>query len=126
MTLQYQKHVPREPTLEGQALTPLEWAIASTTTHFRSSDEVLAACSHYLATDLGANPHVRQALRSQFDVHAVLNTRPTEDGKRVIDAFHSAREVKHLKDKPIVDILKFESPTTKFIKYASFFVHSLC
>jgi hypothetical protein len=119
MTLQYQKHVPVE-----QAQSPLEFAIASTNATFRSSEDVLASVAHFLATEVGAEPHVRQQLRPQFDVHAVVNTRPTEEGKRTIDAFHPFREVKHLANKPIVEILKFEAPTTKFIKYGSLAVVS--
>lgn len=115
--MQYQKHVPQEPPGEpGQS--PLDFALASSNSTFRSSEDVLSAMAHYLATEVGAEPRVRQQLRSQFDVHAVVNTRPSEEGKRTIDAFHPFREVKHLQNKPAVEILKFEAPTTKFIKYA--------
>lgn len=76
----------------------------------------------FLATEISHEPKVRQFLRSQFNVFAVLNTRPTEEGKRVIDYFHTCRDVKHLEDKPIVDLRASNGLTVRFIKYERFLV----
>ncbi len=116
LEFQYQKNVPIDPEL-----SPLDYAFSATNDIFRTSDDLFTSASLFLATEIGFEPKIRQQLRSQFNVYAVINTRPTEEGKRVIDAFHFYRDVKHLRNKPVIEIMKYESPTTRFIKYV--FIH---
>lgn len=74
----------------------------------------------YLATEISHEPRVRQFLRSQFNLFALLNTAPTEEGKRVIDYFHTCRDVKRLENKPILEMRAASGFTVRFIKYVDF------
>jgi transcription elongation factor SPT6 len=96
--------------------SPFDEAFVAHYSGYNTPDDLLDITRFYLATEISNEPRVRQFLRSQFNVFALLNTRPTEEGKRTIDYFHTFRDVKHLENKPIVDMRAVNGFTVRFIK----------
>jgi hypothetical protein len=102
-------------------MSPIEFASNSTNENFRTSEDLINNIRLFLATEIGVEPKIRQNLRSQFNVYAVINTRPTEEGRKIVDVFHPFREIKYLVNKPVIQILESSRLTTEFIRYIEFF-----
>lgn len=79
---------------------PEELAASYVSNVFKTPEEVLEATRHILARDLAHYPIIRSFLRRSFMSYAIVNTEPTEAGKREIDKWHPLREVKRLHNKP--------------------------
>ena len=86
--------------VDDPALSP-EAAAAAFTDVFGTPAAVLAACSACVATELAAEPGVRDYLRDVFWREAVVNTWPTALGAETLDAYHPLGCVKRLVDKPV-------------------------
>jgi len=104
-----------------EASSPYDAALTSSTLRqfIENVDELVKVAESFNATEIAAEPFIRQFVRSEYPLYAVINTRPTEEGKRVIDPFHIYRDIKHLVDMPINEVTINQvsrQATTKFAK----------
>lgn len=58
-------------------------------TKARPAEDSLRQARMILATELSADPILRQEIRKLFKAHGQISTLPTERGKSKIDEFHS-------------------------------------
>ena len=86
--------------VDDPALSP-EAAASAFTDVFGTPAAVLAACVACVATELAAEPGVRDYLREVFWREAVVNTWPTALGAETLDAYHPLGCVKRLVNKPL-------------------------
>jgi len=68
---------------------------------FTKIEHVMEAFVTVAATDIGAEPAVRNWLREKFSEHATVSTHPTPQGTDIVDPWHPIAPIKRLKDAPL-------------------------
>ncbi|KAL9240041.1 hypothetical protein vseg_014304 [Gypsophila vaccaria] len=100
---------------EDRKETPEEVASNFTCALFDTPQNVLRGARHMAAIEISCEPRVKKHFRSIYFDNVVVSTRPTNDGKSVIDAFHQFAGVKWLRNKPLS---KFEDAQWLLIQKA--------
>ena len=78
----------------------------------KSEDAVLKAVTIIIASELSAEPNVRDAIRFQYRRHIRISTKPTPKGLTVITPFSPLFGIHYLEDKPLYEF--FEKDKTLF------------
>ena len=65
--------------------------------------EILTQTAKYIACLLGKYPAIRKILYDYFFDNTFLNTKPTENGKKILSVFHPCFRCKRIKNKKISD-----------------------
>ncbi|KAJ1309768.1 hypothetical protein OPQ81_006534 [Rhizoctonia solani] len=86
---------------DDQDLPPRVYAEQFITESCPTAEDALATARMIIATELGRDPQLREAIRNQFKDQALLSCEPTEKGKTKIDEAHACYSFKFLVDKPI-------------------------
>lgn len=95
----YQRHeVEQDPS------DPYEAAKNYITTHFTTVEEVLEAVKFVVARQIAREPLLRKSVREIFYERAKISVRPTKQGIKEIDEFHSCFTIKYMKDKPVREL----------------------
>ena len=82
--------------------TPLELAESFISApRFSSAHAVLNGTRALYAAELSAHPLFRARISEHFNLHGVVSTKPTSNGKLYIDLHHPFAKVRHLQHKPI-------------------------
>ncbi|PSC69358.1 transcription elongation factor SPT6 [Micractinium conductrix] len=94
----YQKHQAQD-----LQVTPLEHSASfvAAAGGFSTPEGVLKGGCHVAATQIAAEPLVRQEVRKQYEEHACLWTKPTSAGDAALDPFHPLGASKRLVGRPI-------------------------
>ncbi|KIJ69294.1 hypothetical protein HYDPIDRAFT_172723 [Hydnomerulius pinastri MD-312] len=94
--------------VEDQELNPIAFAEQFTNPDAavpQSPEEVLRRARMILATELGKDPLLRQAMRDVFKTEAQISVQPTDRGVNKIDEHHPYFNFKYLHHKPITQML---------------------
>ncbi|KAF8844471.1 transcription elongation factor SPT6 [Paxillus ammoniavirescens] len=94
--------------VEDQELNPIAFAEQFTNPGAAASqtpEEVLRRARMILATELGKDPLLRQAMRDLFRTEAQISVQPTDRGVNKIDEHHPYFNFKYLHHKPITQML---------------------
>ena len=67
--------------------------------------EILTQTAKYIACLLGKYPFIRKLLYDYFYDNSILNTNPTEKGKKILTVFHPYFRCKRIKNKKISDFI---------------------
>ncbi|GAB1517748.1 Transcription elongation factor spt6 [Rhizoctonia solani] len=86
---------------DDQDLPPRAYAEQFITESCPTAEEALTTARMIIATELGRDPQLREAIRNQFKEQALLSCEPTEKGKTKIDEAHACYGFKFLVEKPI-------------------------
>ncbi|EFJ08665.1 hypothetical protein SELMODRAFT_447972 [Selaginella moellendorffii] len=81
--------------------TPDEIAATRLAGEFSDIQSVLRGARHMAAVEISAEPAAREYIRNFYMDRAVVTTKPTVEGNRVIDPFHQYADVKWLLNKPV-------------------------
>jgi transcription elongation factor SPT6 len=79
--------------------------------YLKSEEDVLKGVRILLASELAAEPSVRDSVRKQYKRVAVVNTRPTPKGITNINPFNSKFGIHYLVDKPLIDFFEGKDRT---------------
>ncbi|KAG8713489.1 Transcription elongation factor spt6 [Ceratobasidium sp. 423] len=90
---------------DDQDLPPRAYAEQFITESFPTAEDALAMARMIIATELGRDPQLREAIRNQFKEAALLSCEPTEKGKTKIDEAHACYSFKFLVEKPIETLI---------------------
>ncbi|CAE6509346.1 unnamed protein product [Rhizoctonia solani] len=86
---------------DDQDLPPRAYAEQFITENSPTAEDALTTARMIIATELGRDPQLREAVRNQFKDQALLSCEPTDKGKTKIDEAHACYGSKFLVDKPI-------------------------
>ncbi|CAE6448974.1 unnamed protein product [Rhizoctonia solani] len=90
---------------DDQDLPPRVYAEQFITENCSTAEDALATARMIIATELGRDPQLREAIRNQFKEAALLSCEPTEKGKTKIDEAHACYSFKFLVEKPIETLI---------------------
>ncbi|CCO27991.1 Transcription elongation factor SPT6 AltName: Full=Chromatin elongation factor SPT6 [Rhizoctonia solani AG-1 IB] len=90
---------------DDQDLPPRAYAEQFITENCPTAEEALVMARMIIATELGRDPQLREAIRNQFKEQALLSCEPTEKGKTKIDEAHACYSFKFLVEKPIESLI---------------------
>lgn len=71
---------------------------------FTKIEHVMEAFVTVAATEIGAEPTIRNWLRDKFSEHATVSTHPTPQGTEIVDPWHPIAPIKRLKDVPLYKV----------------------
>lgn len=74
---------------DDQDLPPRAYAEQFITESHPTAEDALSMARMIVATELGRDPRLREAIRMQFKEQAMLSCEPTEKGKTKIDEAHA-------------------------------------
>ncbi|CAE6414499.1 unnamed protein product [Rhizoctonia solani] len=90
---------------DDQDLPPRAYAEQFITESCPTAEEALVTARMIIATELGRDPQLREAIRNQFKEQALLSCEPTEKGKTKIDEAHACYSFKFIVEKPIESLI---------------------